>query len=493
MATNTTKRGELLLASIKGPSPLDIEEKLASEEIRQISRGVYTENLVDPIEMITKRNIWSIIAHLVPGAIIDFRTNILGKPEKDGTVFLSYKYNRTIEDMPGLKIKLIKNSEALEGDRPFQVTLYWASEARSWLNAMSLTRTRKGKISRGFSNEEAKERIERIIRTRGINGPRGINKLRDEARDLSQKFNWAEEFKRLNHLIAKALTTHEHSGETGTSKYTDLLVADRERVRLFQLLCDTLLEHDVEGIHVGEQTPDFRQNLAFFESYFSNFIEGTKFLVDEAKEIVYENKIIPNRADDSHDILGTFRVVSNITEMKQALQSKEDFIAKIKNRHEFILSSRSDKHPGQFKELPNRAGNTIFVLPELVEGTLAEGFDIGQSLTEPLSRAIYIMFVVAEVHPFDDGNGRIARVMMNAELQTAEQMRIIVPTVCREDYLLGLRSLSRNLEPLPLIRFLTKLQRFSNSIDFEDLTAAETQLRATSAFEEAEDSKLVFI
>jgi hypothetical protein len=83
--------------------------------------------------------------------------------------------------------------------------------------------------------------------------------------------------------------------------------------------------------------------------------------------------------------------------------------------------------------------------------------------------------------------------MMNAELQTAEQMRIIVPTVCREDYLLGLRSLSRNLEPLPLIRFLTKLQRFSNSIDFEDLTAAETQLRATSAFEEAEDSKLVFI
>jgi hypothetical protein len=128
-----------------------------------------------------------------------------------------------------------------------------------------------------------------------------------------------------------------------------------------------------------------------------------------------------------------------------------------------------------------------------VEGTLAEGFDIGQSLTEPLSRAIYIMFVVAEVHPFDDGNGRIARVMMNAELQTAEQMRIIVPTVCREDYLLGLRNLSRNLEPLPLIRFLTKLQRFSYSIDFEDLTAAETQLRATNAFGEVEESKLVFI
>jgi len=493
MISTTIKKGELLLASSKGPIPLEIEKKLASEEIRRISRGIYTENLVDPIEMIVRRNIWSIVAHLVPGAIIDFRTNILGKPEKDGTVFLSYKYNRTIDDIPGLKIKLIKNTGPIKGDSPFQTTLYWASEARSWLNAMSPTRTRKGKIPRGFSNKEAKERIERIIRTRGIDGPRGINKLRDEARDLSQRYNWAEEFERLDQTLAKALTTHEHSGGLKTSKYVGLLVADQERVQLFQILRDALLEHDVEGIHVGEQTPGFRQNLAFFESYFSNFIEGIEFLVDEAKEIVYENKIIPNRAEDSHDILGTFRVVSNITEMKQAPKSKEDFIAKIKNCHEVILASRSDKHPGQFKELPNRAGNTIFVLPELVAGTLVEGFDIGQSLTEPLSRAIYIMFVLAEVHPFDDGNGRIARAMMNAELQAAEQMRIIVPTVCREDYLLGLRNLSRNIEPLPLVRFLTRLQRFTHSIDYEDLDSAENQLTAANAFREADEAQLTFV
>ena len=136
MTKALTKSGELLFSSIKGPKPLEIEERLSSGEIRQITRGIYTENLVDPVEMITLRNIWSIIARLVPEAIVDFRTNILGKPEADGTVYLSYKYSRTIDDIPGIKIKLIKNLEPIEGDAQFQVTLYWASEARSWLNAM---------------------------------------------------------------------------------------------------------------------------------------------------------------------------------------------------------------------------------------------------------------------------------------------------------------------------------------------------------------------
>ncbi len=86
-----TKKDELLLSSVKGPKPKEIEDKLSSGDIRQITRGIYTENLVDPVEMITRRNIWSIIAHKVPEAIVDFRTRILGKPETDGTVFLSYK------------------------------------------------------------------------------------------------------------------------------------------------------------------------------------------------------------------------------------------------------------------------------------------------------------------------------------------------------------------------------------------------------------------
>ena len=58
------------------------------------------------------------------------------------------------------------------------------------------------------------------------------------------------------------------------------------------------------------------------------------------------------------------------------------------------------------------------------------------------------MFVIAEVHPFADGNGRTARIAMNAYLTQAGLSRILIPTVYREDYVLPLRALSRSAESL---------------------------------------------
>jgi Fic family protein len=46
--------------------------------------------------------------------------------------------------------------------------------------------------------------------------------------------------------------------------------------------------------------------------------------------------------------------------------------------------------------------------------------------------------------PFADGNGRVARIMMNAELVAAGESRIIVPTIYRNNYLMALTALSQN-------------------------------------------------
>jgi Fic family protein len=228
-----------------------------------------------------------------------------------------------------------------------------------------------------------------------------------------------------------------------------------------------------------------RENFAFFESYFSNYIEGTTFLVSEAEEIVFEGKLIANRAEDSHDILGTFQAAMQSPWRDQPASTSDDFLAWLKNVNALVMQSRLDKQPGEWKDQNNQAGSTLFVAHELVQGTLKESFEQILALKDPLSRALMTMFVVAEVHPFKDGNGRTARLAMNCVLSAAGMSRIIVPTVYREDYLLPLKSLSNHADATPYIRAMSRIQAWTAAFDFSQPRHELHQaLKRCNAFEE---------
>jgi len=98
--------------------------------------------------------------------------------------------------------------------------------------------------------------------------------------------------------------------------------------------------------------------------------------------------------------------------------------------------------------------------------------------------------LVAEVHPFADGNGRLARVMMNAELVARDQERIIIPTAYRTDYLGALKAFSHNGLTDPLIRMLDVAQSYTRRIDWTTLERARADLAATNAFDDDPDAKL---
>ena len=72
--------------------------------------------------------------------------------------------------------------------------------------------------------------------------------------------------------------------------------------------------HGALAGHVATRRPepaDPERVFAFFEAYFSNFIEGTEFEIDEAEEIVFGGVIPEERPADAHDVLGTFGVVTD--------------------------------------------------------------------------------------------------------------------------------------------------------------------------------------
>jgi Fic family protein len=127
---------------------------------------------------------------------------------------------------------------------------------------------------------------------------------------------------------------------------------------------------------------------------------------------------------------------------------------------------------------------------QLVRGTLIKGFDFYRALVDPFARAAFMMFMISEVHPFMDGNGRMARVMMNAELVKAGQTRIIIPTVYRDDYMGALRRLTRRQDADPYIRMLSRAQEFSETVVGEDIDAMEDILQRSNAFKEHEHDRL---
>ena len=232
------------------------------------------------------------------------------------------------------------------------------------------------------------------------------------------------------------------------------------------------------------------KTFAFFESYFSNYIEGTKFEIEEAIDIVYKNQFIPNRMGDTHDVRGTFQICSDNFEMKRTGSTPEEFIELLQNRHTVILRGRPDKEPGLFKETANRAGDSHFILPKIAKGTLKAGFEGLASIPTALGRTLYMMFLISEVHPFNDGNDRIARIMMNSELVQSKEQRIIIPTVYRDDYIGGLKKLTKKQNPDVYTAMMERAQEYSFWLQLDDFNNMLNQLKNSNALEESHNGAL---
>lgn len=297
-----------------------------------------------------------------------------------------------------------------------------------------------------------------------------------------------EEFNTLNSIIGALLLTRPISILTSSGAVVRASGEpfDSERVKLFSTLFEALHNQPFEIIdEPNVETSAFR-NFAFFESYFSNYIEGTEFEIEDARQIIETGQPLPARNADSHDVLGTFHIVSSRREMRRVPSSSEELIDILQDRHRVMMAARPDKNPGMFKMQNNHAGDTHFVDCTLVRGTLRKGFEYYQALDNAFAKSLFMLFMISEVHPFTDGNGRISRIMMNAELVAADQSKIIIPTVFREDYLNALRRLTRRNDPSVLIRAISRVRQFSANIQGDDFDATRNYLEQCNAFKDAD-------
>lgn len=462
----------------------DVSTAVERGLLRKVGPRLYSRDLRTPVEALVRGHAIAIASLRAPGCVLSHRTALEMVPV-EGHLFLTGPNNRTIA-LGGLTIKIKQGKGPLAGDMPV-MDLFQASAARAYLENLADARRTTG-VSRTLTREQLEERLERELRLRGEGW---LNGLRDRARTLAPLLEMDDGFAALDEIVGALL------GARASRLSAPAAVArqrgcphDPDRVRRFERLAEELLGR--WGGTTRPRPPLLRhelQHLAFIDAYFSNYIEGTVFAVEEAKDIVFEGKIPESRPQDAHDIGGTFELLVDPTEMGVSVaefDEVEDLEHVLQRRHHTIMRGRPDVLPGRFKAASNQAGNTLFVAPELVRGTLAEGLRIFKSLRTPFQRAAFVMFMVLEVHPFVDGNGRLARAMMNAELASAGENRILIVTSYRTDYLGALRRLSRSDDPVVYVRMLDRAQEFASRLDFEDLDRLLAVLEDCNAFDDTD-------
>jgi fido (protein-threonine AMPylation protein) len=467
-----------------------IKSLVKKKLLKKIAPRLYTYNLLENPEAIIKRNWYHILSKQYPGAILSYRSALEFKPALEEHVFLTYTYTKNIS-LPGLTIHFLQGPKPIEGDTKFFGELYVSQEARAYLENLQESRKSKS-IPKTLPIEEIEVKLELLLKVRNENE---LNQLRDRARTIAPQLGMGKEFKKLDEIIGALLSTRTSKVLTSDVAKARALgePVDASRIVLFEKLYGALASEIFPNYPDRNITSESYQNFAFYESYFSNYIEGTEFKVEEARQIIFTKTPIPSRDEDSHDILGTYQIVSNKSEMEICPKDANHFLSILQNRHKNILSARISKNPGQFKDRNNYAGNTAFVDFNLVRGTLKKGFEYYQALKHPFTKAAYMMFMVSEVHPFLDGNGRMARIMMNAELASQKQSKIIIPTVYREDYMGALKKLTRQAEPQTYIKMLLKAYQFSKNIFESDRDAMDRYLKECNAFEEPKEGQLRII
>ena len=478
---------ELIYASREPTASARISRMRKAGLIRKIAPRLYSANLVSTPEEIVRRNLLAILGRLYPDTVLSHRSALEFQPTEKGDIYLTTSYTRKVA-LPGIQIHFLEGRPPLKGDNPITGGLYVSQKARALLENLQTSR-KKAEDSKCLPATELERILEQTLK---VHGEEELNRLRDDARQLAALLDMPREFDRLDKMIGALLTTKP-------SRFLKSPLAkarafgspyDPERIRRFERLLKELMKTEFPLLSDRNDSPASASNFAFFESYFSNYIEGTRFGIEEAKEIIRDMRPLPARNQDSHDILGTYRIVADPREAARTPESPEELVKILLERHAILMSARPDRMPGRFKDRNNFAGNTAFTDFTLTRGTLAAGFDMYRFLEHPFAKAAYIHFMVSEVHPFLDGNGRIARIMMNAELSKGGLSRIIIPTVYREDYMGALRRLTRKDEPDAYIRMLQRAQTFSARIHHEDMDAMEAQLKACNAFSDDSDDTL---
>jgi len=156
-------------------------------------------------------------------------------------------------------------------------------------------------------------------------------------------------------------------------------------------------------------------------TYNSNHMEGSRLTHDQTRYIFETNTVGMSgesiRVDDIIETTNHFRCIDSVID-NAGYELSEKYI---KELHRILKSGTGDSRKdwfrvGEYKKLPNEVGGAETVAPENVHAEIRKLLDAYNSKKQVVLDDIIDFHVRFErIHPFQDGNGRIGRLIMFKE------------------------------------------------------------------------------
>ncbi len=217
-------------------------------------------------------------------------------------------------------------------------------------------------------------------------------------------------------------------------------------------------DKEIRVIHLSEA--DWLKFTELF-TFNTNAIEGSAVGEKEVKDLLEENKLPERSREDIAETFGVAEAVKYVRENKEHLS-----VELIKKLH-WMVFRNSKSFAGQFRRkgievgVSDSAGNVVHrgalstkVLPLLKE--LVKWYGMNKNRYPPLLLAAVVHNRFEDIHPFEDGNGRVGRLLLINILIKHGLPPVNIELELRNEYYAALQVYERKNNIRPTLELLLK-------------------------------------
>ena len=171
----------------------------------------------------------------------------------------------------------------------------------------------------------------------------------------------------------------------------------------------------------AETLASLREDWEVVHTYNSNAIEGNTLTLGETKAVLLDGITISGKPLREHLEAVNHREAMRLM-FRMAETSKPVTESDVLELHRVILTGIQSDEAGMYRCVPVRVAGSMRVFPNAlkVAALMAEMLrDINETTRHPVQKAARAHYGLVAIHPFVDGNGRTARLLMNLLLLRA--------------------------------------------------------------------------